>query len=204
MGGVASYGVSTYIFWNQGNQETIAYIAIASIVGSLFPDVDSDTSKTIRYFFYSLTGLTLLLTSNYFYLNGVNLKKSMIILFVIPFLIMFLIKPLFMKLTVHRGIFHTIPMGLTISLLTMYIPFTTYKFIIFTSFMLGFLTHLLLDEIYATINISGLKIKPKKSFGTAMKWFAPYLPANIALNSILAILIFDNSDLLYSGFQNIF
>ena len=203
LGGLASYTLSTYLFWNQGNKETIVYIAGASIIGSLFPDIDSDTSKTIRYFFYGLIALALLLTANSLYINGVDLKKSAFVLFVIPFLILYLIKPAFTKMTSHRGIYHTIPMGLVISISTMYLPFTSYKFIISSSFMLGFLTHLLLDEIYSSITISGLRIRPKKSFGTAMKWFAPTMYANVILNIILVILIYDNYDVLYKGIYSI-
>ena len=197
LGGVASYAASTYLFWNQGNQTTFLYIGAMSIIGSLFPDIDSDTSKTIRYFFRGLTIAALLIVSGSLYINSVDYKKSAFILVSIPFLVLYLVKPLFAKLTSHRGIYHTIPMGLTISLLILYIPFISYKFVIASSFMLGFLTHLLLDEIYASVTISGLRIKPKKSFGTALKWFAPSLYANIILNLILIYLIIDNYSFLY-------
>jgi len=204
LGGVASYAISTYLFWNQGNQTTFLYIGAMSITGSLFPDIDSDTSKTIRYFFRGLVILALLLIANTLYLNSIDIKKSAFILISIPFIILYLIKPFFTKMTSHRGIYHSIPMGLTIALLTTYIPFTTYKFIVSTSFMIGFLTHLLLDEIYSSVTISGLRIKPKKSFGTALKWLAPSLSSNIILNLILIILIFDNYDFLYENITQLF
>jgi membrane-bound metal-dependent hydrolase YbcI (DUF457 family) len=204
LGGVASAVASTYLFWNQGTQTTFLYITGASIIGSLFPDIDSDTSKTIRYFFSGLTILSLLLVANSLYLNSVDIKKSAFILISIPVIILYIIKLLFTKMTSHRGIYHTIPMGLTISLLLIYLPFTTYKFIISVAFMLGFLSHLLLDEIYSSITITGLRIKPKKSFGTALKWFAPSLSANITLNIILALLIFKNYDFLYKNITNLF
>lgn len=204
LGGVASYAVSTYLFWNQGNQTTFLYIGTMSIIGSLFPDIDSDTSKTIRYFFRGLTIAILLLVSRNLYLNSVDYKKSAFILISIPFIVLYLIKPLFSKMTSHRGIYHSIPMGLTISLLILYIPFISYKFIIASSFMLGFLTHLILDEIYSTINFSGIIIKPKKSFGTALKWFAPSISSNIILNLLLALLIFDNYNFLYENISKFF
>ncbi len=204
LGGVASYAASTYLFWNQGNKTTFLYIGIMSIVGSLFPDIDSDTSKTIRYFFRGLTILTLLIVSGNLYINSIDYRKSAFILISIPFLIIYFIKPVFAKLTSHRGIYHSIPMGLTVSLLILYIPFISYKFIISSSFMLGFLTHLLLDEIYSSVTISGLRIKPKKSFGTALKWFAPSLYANIILNIILLLLIIDNYKFLYDEISSFF
>ncbi len=204
LGGVASYAASTYLFWNQGNQTTFLYIGAMSIIGSLFPDIDSDTSKTIRYFFRGLTIAILLIVSGSLYINSVDYRKSAFILVSIPFLVLYLVKPLFAKLTSHRGIYHTIPMGLTISLLILYVPFISYRFVIASSFMLGFLTHLLLDEIYASITISGLRIKPKKSFGTALKWFAPSLYANVILNLILIYLVIDNYDFLYGKISGFF
>lgn len=204
LGGVASFGASSYLFWQHGDLENIAYIGFASIIGSLFPDIDSDTSKTIRYFFYGLSFISMIILGNLMYQHNIKFEKLIFVLLSIPVLMIYAVKPIFSELTVHRGIYHSIPMGLVLSLSILYIPFDTNKFIVATSFMFGFLVHLLLDEIYASVTISGLRIRPKKSFGTALKWFAPFMPANIILNSLLVILIFDKFDYLVQNFEIFF
>ena len=78
------------------------------------------------------------------------------------------------KLTRHRGVFHTIPMGIFLGQITIILFYYSFHFdtkfstIAGIFLFFGFCVHLLLDE-FASIDARGFKVK--KSFGTAFKLF---------------------------------
>ncbi len=68
---------------------------------------------------------------------------------------------IFKRLTNHRGIFHPISALLILTLLTLFIAsnfkslYLSEILLISSSTGLGFLSHLILDEIYSTVNLNG-------------------------------------------------
>ena len=97
---------------------------------------------------------------------------NLVLIWICSFMGVMLLFNFFNKLTVHRGMFHSIPAGFvfwfSFSLLFYYV----FKFNYLVSWyfgmfvFLGFFTHLVLDEIYS-VDLSGNRIK--KSFGSALK-----------------------------------
>jgi membrane-bound metal-dependent hydrolase YbcI (DUF457 family) len=75
------------------------------------------------------------------------------------------------RFTVHRGLIHSIPMGVVCGLLTTLVAYQVFNASVIHAWLcgifvtLGFLVHLLLDEFYS-VNLFG-KTLLKKSFGTA-------------------------------------
>jgi hypothetical protein len=53
--------------------------------------------------------------------------------------------------------------------------------------MVGFASHLILDEFYA-IDFNGLRFKPNKFSGSAFKFASPSWPATLATYALLAVL----------------
>jgi ABC-type spermidine/putrescine transport system permease subunit I len=91
---------------------------------------------------------------------------------------------LFTRHTTHRGMIHSLPVAATCGIITAAIAYWLYelpppKAWLAGSFVtLGFITHLLLDEISA-INLFG--IRSRRSFGTAMKlWYRNSWRATLA------------------------
>ncbi|MBN2693235.1 DUF4184 family protein [bacterium] len=163
-------------------------LALGSLIlGSIAPDVDSPNSKSRRYIFG--TFLVILITYSLFY--SIEKKINGLYLLAIPtaifLLFQFVFQPLFTKFTIHRGAFHTIPMGIVQSSLFFIIPQIKNSIWISISFFVGFLIHLILDELYAFVHVKGLKIRHKKSFGTAFKWFAPSFWSNVAIYLLIAL-----------------
>ncbi|MBT6878078.1 MAG: metal-dependent hydrolase [Gammaproteobacteria bacterium] len=82
----------------------------------------------------------------------------------------------FKKFTVHRGIFHSIPAALVMGLLSIHL-FVSYGWerdglqVIAASVTIGYLCHLLLDEINSAVNLSGVPFIPKRSLGSALNIF---------------------------------
>jgi membrane-bound metal-dependent hydrolase YbcI (DUF457 family) len=95
----------------------------------------------------------------------------------------------------HRGIIHSIPIGVFISTIFAY---CMYKFnvnyhylIISSSLFVGFIIHLLLDELYS-VDLRNMRIK--KSFGTALKFKTNNFNLNVIayfLASVGLILIYN-------------
>jgi LexA-binding, inner membrane-associated putative hydrolase len=88
-------------------------------------------------------------------------------------------------LMVHRGISHSIPTcAVWGSLAYLYYPSQSplVRATMAAAVILGFLSHLLLDEI-CSVDLTGARIK--RSFGTAIKFWAPSPTATIGVYAIL-------------------
>jgi len=92
--------------------------------------------------------------------------------------------------TVHRGMFHSLPAAIIAGQIA-FIAFGSEdpmrRYFIAGAVVLGFLTHLILDEIWAVkLGLFGPKVK--KSFGTAMKFHGPVAWANMLTYLLVVIL----------------
>jgi len=147
------------------------------IIGSIFPDIDLTTSKPARY----MRNFVFLISSSFSFLFIINNKEKFFEIFSPISLFLSIIFSLFFifllgKSMIHRGIIHSIPISFLFSIFI----FEFFNFInvnyesnfnsFFISFLfsIGFLTHLLLDEIYS-VDIRNKRIK--SSFGSALKLF---------------------------------
>jgi membrane-bound metal-dependent hydrolase YbcI (DUF457 family) len=92
--------------------------------------------------------------------------------------------------SVHRGMFHSLPAAAIAGQIT-FLAFSNddpmRRYFIAGAVVLGFLTHLVLDEIWSVrLGLFGAKVK--KAFGTAMKFHGRVLWANI-VTYVLAIVL---------------
>jgi len=163
------------------------------LLGGIFPDLDSDTSKPINIFFKILSIFFPLLI-----LIFLGIKMPLLYILVVwlasTLLFHFGIFKFFILVTKHRGIFHSVPMALFIGLILIYffskvVHFSEVVSLLFGMFFIfGFLIHLILDEIFS-INALGFEIK--KSFGSAFKFYDKNNKlATILLYVAIVILIF--------------
>lgn len=174
----------------------------AGMIGSFLPDVDSDSGKPVELIFTLCAAIGGGLT--FYYLLSQNSLPWGVLLIAPPavyFAIRYGIGEIFRRFTHHRGIFHSVPSLLIATLLT---PIGLQPFglpvydvvVIALSVGIGFFSHLLLDEIYATVNLEGHKISPKSSFGSALKFVAPSKRVTLAAYVLLLLLILYNWPLL--------
>ena len=149
--------------------------------------------------FTEVVGLIVILPFFFFieffqYFSLINLLVVSLIIVLFIKIVMF---SLFKKLTVHRGIIHSVQTGIMFSLFTVFVlqqvSFVSDDIPLNAGIVLfvGFLTHLVLDELYA-VNLAGLALK--RSFGTALKFinigeFIPSL-SGLACKYILSIIYF--------------
>jgi len=155
-------------------------------ISGIMPDLDSDNAVPARETLSFLAAVAPLLLFYRFHFEG--LATENILLFGAPLylLIRFGFGQM-LKVSVHRGMFHSIPAAIICGLIAYSICDTgvtlgrNFKGVGAT---IGYLTHLILDEIWA-IEWSGAHVRLKKSFGTAMKLFGQSGPANSSTWALL-------------------
>ena len=153
-------------------------------VGGLLPDIDSGEARMARY-----SGLMV----------GVVSSLVASLLFLNFFIAMLLFVP-FAKLahlcinkwTTHRGVFHSVPMGLLLSLGVFYIAELLefpHPFCLYAAAFLGggYLVHLTLDEVWSLRK----GITTHSSFGTAIQFFRmAFWKSFLATYAFLAVAIY--------------
>jgi membrane-bound metal-dependent hydrolase YbcI (DUF457 family) len=145
---------------------------LCSFAGML-PDIDSDTSKSFQECIYLTAGIGCILTASRLR-HFVDPDFAMLGGAFIFLLIRFGLAPLIKKMTVHRGMIHSIPMAILAGELVFFaVPgMLSERLVKAAALTIGFLSHLILDEVYS-IDSTGATLRIKKSFGTALKWTNP-------------------------------
>jgi len=164
-------------------------------VGGMLPDLDIPTGKPGQEIF-SLSAAVIPLMTFHHVLTvtqlPVNNESIILIMLCMYFAIRYGLAWLVNKLSVHRGMFHSLP-AMLIAGETMYLVYPSsnpyIKLLMGGGLALGFFSHLFLDEIYS-VGWNGPLPKIKKSFGTAIKWGSPALGATLFTYALLIALTF--------------
>jgi hypothetical protein len=140
---------------------------LCSIAG-MFPDIDSDTSRSFQECIYLAAGIAAVLFVQR--LRQLTIEPDMVLLGggAMLLFVRFGIGELVKRTTKHRGMFHSIPAAVFSGQITFFLSTGTPEERIFKAFALssGYLSHLILDEM-CSVDSNG---RVKKSFGTALKW----------------------------------
>ncbi len=164
-------------------------------VGGMLPDLDSPTGKPGQEIF-SLTAAVapLILIGNVLKWTKLptDTETVMLTMLLMYFAIRYGGSWFTSKLSVHRGMFHSIPANLIAAEVT-YLFYPTdnvvVKALMAGAIAVGFFSHLLLDEIYA-VRWSGAIPSLKKSFGTAIKFWGREFGPSAFTYMLLLILTF--------------
>lgn len=150
--------------------EALAILAFGTI-GGVLPDLDSEKSKPIQISF-KIISVILPFIAILFFSKEMSIVSILTTWFITSMILHFLFFRAFINLTVHRGIFHSIPMGLFIGQLTIVILHNIFSIDIIQSTLcgiflfFGFIIHLILDEL---VSLNALGIHMKRSLGSALK-----------------------------------
>ncbi len=164
--------------------------------GAMVPDVDSNTSKPLGLIFNYLGLLLPIILLNQFQPEA-TIETTLIVLVLGAVFIQKVIYYPFVKLTHHRGMIHSIPAIFIYGALIFHLFFDSedsIRFIFAGASSLGFLVHLVMDEIWS-IDVSNMRIK--KSFGTALKLFNKKVGVTLLTYVILLALLYP----IYTIFQ---
>jgi membrane-bound metal-dependent hydrolase YbcI (DUF457 family) len=167
-----------------------------TVLGGLLPDLDSDSGVPVREMFSLLAAAAPILLFRRLQQWGFEIEAILVILAGLYLLIRFWISGLFKKWTAHRGMFHSIPAVLIVGLLVFLLDRTSKpdphqlleRAYLAGGMMLGFLSHLLLDELYA-IDFEGLTFKPNRFSGSAFKLWSKSRWATMFTYSMLVVLL---------------
>lgn len=169
----AAYGTVVLLNpeWN-GDWAPAVLGAGVCTLGGLLPDLDSDSGVPVRELF-GITAAAVAAVA-YFPLRfrlRLSPDQALVIVAGVYFFIRYAVSQLFRKMTVHRGMFHSLP-AMLIAGLVLYLCFPStdgmLKLYLSGGVMLGFLSHLVLDEIFS-VDFNGVAIKLNKYAGSAVK-----------------------------------
>ncbi|MCA9012405.1 MAG: metal-dependent hydrolase [Planctomycetaceae bacterium] len=186
--GVAYATAAVFLFGYSLVQAVI--VAVLTWVAGMLPDLDSESGRPIR----ELSGVTAafapLLLLQHAQDVGIRGDRAMLFAILAYAAVKYGGAFLLGKLTVHRGMFHSIPALLIASEFT----FLTYhsdeirvRLLMAVGVGIGFLSHLVLDEMYS-VQWDGMKVRLAKSSGSAMKFFGPEaLPNGVTMGLLLCL-----------------
>src|SRR5439155_1904644 len=101
-------------------------------------------------------------------------------------------RALFGRLTVHRGMFHSIPAMLIAGLLVLLLhhsPSALTRLYLAGGIMLGFFSHLLLDELF-DVDFFGARVHMKKHAGSPLKLYSSSWSATLLTYGLLVWLVY--------------
>lgn len=158
-------------------------------VAGMLPDLDSGPGKPLRESLAFAAAVVSTMLVDRFQKFGLSLESIVLAGVAVYFAIRFGLAQLLARYTVHRGMFHSLPAALIFGEIAFLLVFgdVPVRCLKAGGVVLGYLSHLVLDEIYS-VNISGVRIKVKKSFGSALKIFGPKPWPNVSAFGKLGLL----------------
>jgi hypothetical protein len=164
--------------------------ASLTAVGGLLPDLDSDSGVPVRELFGLGAVVVPFMAFPRLQAHGFSMEQILAILFAMYLTIRYGVSYVFKKWTVHRGIYHSIPAmliaGLTV-FLVYHSPDMNLRLYLSCGVMLGFLSHLVLDEM-CSVDFSGVAIKLNQFAGSAVKLKSESWAVNLATYGLLGYL----------------
>lgn len=196
------YGTLAHFFFQVPPHTSILAGTLCSLSGML-PDIDSNKGRPLKEIMSAFAAMVPMLLLER--LRQLQLTQEMIVVVGIAtyFFVRFGVAAVLQKTTVHRGMFHSIPMAVIAGevaflLTTGDLGLRIYKAGAVT---LGYLSHLFLDEVYSIEWKRGL-LNAKKSSGTALKIygkkFLPTLATYLQLG-LLTFLVIEEPNWVYDA-----
>ena len=156
----------------------------------MLPDLDSESGVPLRETMAFSAAVTPMLMIDRFQHLGMSHESIVLAGVCIYIMVRFGLAELLRRYTVHRGMWHSIPAAICAGLgATLICSCGDMRLLLFKSgaVVLGYVIHLLLDELYAIKWYRG-RFRFKSSFGTAMKFFSRSIWANTVTYGVLMLL----------------
>jgi membrane-bound metal-dependent hydrolase YbcI (DUF457 family) len=171
-----------------GFQPETAFLAAGvTAVGGMLPDLDSDSGRPVR----EMSGLAAVvipvLLVPRLAAAGMTQDGILATLGLLYLLVRYGLGFVLRHVSVHRGMFHSIPAMLIFGLLV-YLEYQgemRTRLLLGGGVMIGFLSHLVLDEIYA-VDFNGVRLRLNQFAGSALKFASPSWIATCVCYGILS------------------
>jgi membrane-bound metal-dependent hydrolase YbcI (DUF457 family) len=183
------YGTAGYIWLQLSPPVAVVSAGLCAIAGIL-PDVDSDSGKPVQEVMGFAAAVIPLLLLEQLRQRGLE-RDSLVAAGVGTYLVVrFGLGGLLRRCTVHRGMWHSLPAVAIAAMVTAFIcvldsPLDRWFKV--GAVALGYLVHLILDEIWS-IDLRRGRVRLKKSSGSALKIWGEGLGANVFAFANLALL----------------
>ena len=143
-------------------------------LGGLLPDIDASNSRPVKLLF-NVLALMGVAGALQVFKNDYEPYPLLLIVTGTYLFIRYIVFALFNRLTVHRGVFHSVLAAVFFALLMTCISYHFLHWNVLQAWLnglfiaLGFIVHLLLDELFS-VDLSNARMK--NSFGTALKLYS--------------------------------
>jgi hypothetical protein len=184
------YGAAGHFLLEAPPSTCLLAAGLCSISGIL-PDLDSDSGVPVRETIGFSAAVIPILLIDRFQQVGLSTEMMAVAGMLIYLVVRFGIGRIFKRYTVHRGMWHSLPAAASVGLLAFLIcspEDMALRYFKSAAVVLGFLTHLVLDEIWSYEFKRG-RLHIKKSAGTALKLWSKRPWANISTYGKLVALI---------------
>ena len=168
------------------------WLIFLGTLGGLLPDIDASNSRPVKLLFNVLALMGVAAALQVF--KDSFAPYPLLLIVTGTYLsIRYGIFALFNRLTIHRGVFHSVLAALFFALLMICISYHFLHWNVLHSWLngifiaLGFMVHLLLDELFS-VDLSNSRIK--NSFGTALKLFSYNNMTASALMTIFTMMLY--------------
>jgi len=183
------YGAAAWYVGGLPPMTCVLGAGLCSIAG-MMPDLDSGPGVPLRESVAFAAAVVPLMLVNRLQATGLP-TEALILLGAAAYLaIRFGVTKLIKKFAIHRGMFHSLPAALIAAQIT-YLAFGAEnplcRYFMASAVVIGFLTHLVLDEIWS-VRLGMFGPKFKKSFGTALKFVGPNLWPNVTTYGLASVL----------------
>jgi hypothetical protein len=172
--------------------ENLVAVTLAGVLGSVLPDIDLKDSRPSRAMFAGL-GVFFAFAVLFSLQQKYSVAEMIILWLGTLVLVRFVAHAFFYRLSVHRGIWHSILAAVFCACATA----TIYTNVLGRNegvawlaggfLAIGYLTHLILDEIYS---VDVMDTRLKASFGTALKLIDPRYPGATAAMAVATVIAF--------------
>lgn len=183
----AGYGLAA---WCVGDMHPMTCTLGAGLcaVAGMMPDLDSGPGIPLRESVAFAAAVVPMMMIHRLQQTGMPLEAIIVVGAAIYLAIRFGMSWVLKHYAIHRGMFHSLPAAAIAGQVT-FLAFAAEeplrRYFVSSAVVLGFLTHLVLDEIWS-VKLGMFGPKFKKSFGTALKFHGPVLWPNL-LTYALAI-----------------
>ena len=177
--GILGVGVGAagayYLHYDWG---TVCLAGGLTTIGGMLPDLDSDSGVPVRELFGLAGVIVPLLLINRLARLNLTPEQLLVVLAAAYLAVRYGLAEIFRRITVHRGMFHSVPAMLIagLAVFLMHRPETHVaedelrkRAYLAVGTMIGFLSHLLLDELFA-VNLMGVTPKLNQFAGSAVKF----------------------------------
>jgi hypothetical protein len=158
----------------------------------MLPDLDSESGRPLREAATLAAAVVPMLMVDRFERMQLNHESMVLAAALVYIAIRFVLTEVFRRYTVHRGMWHSLPAAAIVgmvSFLVMSSEDISLRMFKTMAVVLGFISHLILDEIWSVDFRKG-KYQFKTSFGSALKLWGNSSWANYATYFKVAVLAF--------------